>query len=72
MTTEELAKKIYNHVLSLSTRSEHWDEWDDKREIEWIKNLIETNHKSPTTTELPKFKDEWGESDWRDTGEMGG
>jgi hypothetical protein len=32
MTTEELAKKIYNHVLSLSTTSEHWDEWDDKRE----------------------------------------
>jgi predicted phosphoadenosine phosphosulfate sulfurtransferase len=71
MTTEELAKKIYNHVLSLSTTSEHWDEWDDKREIEWIKNLIETNQKS-LITELPKFKDEWGNSDWRDTGEMGG
>lgn len=21
---------------------------------------------------IPKFKDEWGNSDWRDTGEMGG
>ena len=29
-------------------------------------------HKQLNTHMYPKFKDEWGNSDWRDTGEMGG
>ncbi len=71
MTTEQLATKIYNHILSLNTSAEYWDKWDDKREIENIVRLID-NHKPPTLKELPKFKDEWGNTDWRDTGEMKG
>ncbi len=71
MTTEQLATKIYQHILSLPTSAEHWDKWDDKREIENIVRLID-NHKPQIVKELPKFKDEWGNTDWRDTGEMKG
>lgn len=70
MTSAELAKKIYQHILALPTSAEHWDEFDDKREIENIKRLIDNhNHHNG---ELPKIKDEWGNTDWRDTGEMRG
>lgn len=72
MTTEELATKIYNHILSLNTSAEYWDKWDDKREIENIVRLIDNHKPRPVIKELPKFKDEWGNTDWRDTGEMNG
>jgi hypothetical protein len=71
MSPLELANKIYNHVTSLNRSGEHWDEWDDKREIEFIKNLIVDNEHKPVR-EYKRFTDEWGNSDWRDTGEMGG
>jgi hypothetical protein len=41
MTTTELATKIYKHVTGLRRGGYHWDEWDDKREIEYVKALIE-------------------------------
>ena len=41
MTTQELATRIYNNVNKLNRSGAGWDEWDDKREIEHIKNLIE-------------------------------
>jgi hypothetical protein len=69
MSTTELAAKIYKHIISLNRGGEHWDKWDDKREIEFIENLI--NNHQPVREHKP-FKDEWGNSDWRDTGEMGG
>jgi hypothetical protein len=71
MNTTELAKKIYNHVNGLNRNNEHWDVWDDEREIEFIRSLID-NHRSHSATPIPKFKDEWGNVDWRDTGEMRG
>jgi hypothetical protein len=71
MSPLELATKIYNHVTSLNRSREQWDEWDDKREIEFIKNLIVDNEHKPVR-EHKRFTDEWGNSDWRDTGEMKG
>jgi hypothetical protein len=53
MTTEELATKIYRHVLSLSTSGEHWDKWDDKREIENIKRLIDNHQSNQPTGDQP-------------------
>lgn len=41
MTTLELSEKIYNYVNKLNRSNEHWDEWDDKREIIYISRLIE-------------------------------
>ncbi len=41
MTTKELAGKIYNHINKLNRSSQKWDEWDDKREIDYIASLIE-------------------------------
>lgn len=38
---------------------------------ELAKELMETQEKVPWTTHKP-HKDEWGNTDWRDTGEMGG
>ncbi len=40
MKTEELAKQIYEHITKLSRGGYHWDQWDDKREIENITKLI--------------------------------
>ncbi len=76
MKNTELATKIYKHVLSISMKrgGEHWDEWDDKREIDIIENWI-SESKSVSNSwggTHKRFKDEWGNSDWRDTGEMGG
>ena len=71
MSPLELATKIYNHVNSLNRSREQWDEGDDKREIDFIKNLIVDNEHKPVI-EYKRFTDEWGKSDWRDTGEMGG
>jgi len=71
MSPLELATKIYNHVTGLNRSREQWDEWDDKREIEFIKNLIVDNEHKPVR-EHKRFTDEWGKSDWRDTGEMKG
>ncbi len=45
MTTEKLATEIYKHVTELRRGGYHWDEWDDKREIQCIKNMIETFHR---------------------------
>jgi hypothetical protein len=41
MTATELATEIYKHVASLRRGGYHWDEWDDKREIQHIRALIE-------------------------------
>jgi hypothetical protein len=38
---------------------------------ELAQELIETKKKVPWSTHQP-HKDEWGNTDWRDTGEMGG
>jgi hypothetical protein len=38
---------------------------------ELAKELMETQEKDLWTTHKP-HKDEWGNTDWRDTGEMGG
>lgn len=75
MNKNKLATKIYKHVLSIAMKrsGEHWDEWDDKREIETIENWIsETKPASNSWGNHKRFVDEWGNSDWRDTGEMGG
>ena len=45
--------------------------------MQHIKRAKEMEKKAtkPTTTtygNFPKWKDEWGNTDWRDTGEMGG
>jgi len=69
MNNNELAKIIYTHIIGLNRSSEGWDKWDDKREIEFIESLIRNNTPAP---EHKRFTDEWGNSDWRDTGEMGG
>jgi hypothetical protein len=45
MKTEELAKQIYEHITKLSRGGYHRDQWDDKREIQSIKNMIETFHR---------------------------
>ena len=44
MNTTELATIIYNHVNRLKRSGEHWDEWDDKREVEHIRWLIDNHH----------------------------
>ena len=46
MATIELAEKIYNYVNSIQSQicGEHWDNWDDKREIEFIRSLIDNHH----------------------------
>jgi len=49
MTSIELAEKIYNHINSLNSFGERWDKWDDKREIEFIRSLIDNHHQSKVT-----------------------
>ena len=49
MTSIELAEKIYNHINSLNSFGERWDKWDDKREIEFIRSLIDNHHQSKET-----------------------
>jgi len=49
MTSIELAEKIYNHINSLNTFGERWDKWDDKREIEFIRSLIDNHHQPKET-----------------------
>ena len=44
MNTTELATIIYNHINRLKRNGEHWDEWDDKREIEFIRRLIDDRY----------------------------
>lgn len=47
MNAKELATKIYEHILSLNNSNEHWDKWDDKREIEYIESLIDEYNQLP-------------------------
>lgn len=41
-----------------------------KQVIEFLQSKV--IDKQPEKSVYPIFKDEWGDSDWRDTGEMGG
>lgn len=54
MNTQELATFIYNYINKLNIHSEGWDEWDDKREIKYIKNLIDHNQPKIDTGTLTK------------------
>jgi hypothetical protein len=40
--------------------------------IDIADRIEELTKPSPIKTVFPTFKDEWGNSDWRDKGEMGG
>ena len=60
METIELAEKIYNYVNSIQSQrcGEHWDNWDDKREIELIKSLIENTIKDNEKNNIQDFEDD--------------
>ena len=59
---------IIEDVLVEVYRSEY-----DALEIR-IDQLLKSKAKQSNSSwgPIPKFKDEWGNTDWRDTGEMGG
>jgi len=58
MNTQELATKIYNYITTLNRNGEHWDKWDDEREIDFIRSLIDNQHKS--VIEQNCNNDDWG------------
>ena len=65
---ETIKQMIYNGAVFCD---------DEPVLMEHIKTAKEMEKKAtkPTTTtygNFPKWKDEWGNTDWRDTGEMGG
>jgi hypothetical protein len=48
MKTEDLAKLIYDRITNLRRGGYHWDEWDDKREIKDIANMIDDHARLQT------------------------
>jgi len=56
MNTKELATEIYNYVISRNRNGEHSDRWDDEREIEYIKTLIDNHHKKNDSSPILKEK----------------
>ena len=65
ITTEEIMD-VVEEVLEI-----HPSEYDALK-IK-IDELVKSKKQNTSTYKpLPRIKDEWGNTDWRDTGEMGG
>lgn len=67
ITVEEILNVIDNTSIELFN-----SEWDELKYA--FEKFLETKKEGASygTTIHRKFKDEWGNTDWRDTGEMGG
>jgi hypothetical protein len=70
ITIEEILNVIDNTSIELYN-----SEWDELKVA--FEKFLDTKKGTTGSTSgwgnpIPKLKDEWGNTDWRDTGEMGG
>jgi hypothetical protein len=55
-------------ILELGFKDDGKSFYSNEEKAEMIVKLID----QPVQVQYKRFTDEWGNSDWRDTGEMGG
>ena len=68
---EQFKKEFYSYAESSGLDNDQWTIWEQdlERLFEKYKQMELELRPKP---EYKRFTDEWGNSDWRDTGEMGG
>lgn len=80
MTEADMVAKIVKRFRTSKPIEETGKTWSEGYEEGYNKGYEDAsrgiknkfNNQSPPNITFPKFKDEYGNTDWRDTGEMGG